>query len=470
MKLAKLYVMVCLLTVGLTGCDSWLDVKPKKLVEEEDLFSSENGFKEVLTGIYLKLGKDNLYGRDMTYGFMDVLGQYYEPVYKGENWHNDPLYYTFPSTVTDWYVESFWKKMYNEIANINNLLVWLEKKREVLETPGYYEIIKGEALGLRAFLHFDLLRLYGPVYSENKDAKSIVYRTEFEANSRELLPASRVIGLIIEDLKQAEILLATDPLSFEFPKLSLDEDRMEGDPFLVYRFRRMNLYAVKALAARVHLYGENPTEAVRYATEVIDSKLFKLVHDNVVDKVYSTELIFSIYIPRFADQVAEDFSSGKHYFIKNQVFLDEMFDTGIDGKNDIRYKAYKENSDGIYPRKYDQSGMWVSTEGTIPLIRLSEMYYILAECAGNDKDSYDWLNKVREARGIDGVSYSTPEMRRWNIEKEYRKDFYGEGQLFFFYKRNYYRFFLHCPLKEMTEKNYVFNLPENEILFGKTEE
>ena len=126
MRLTKLYIVTCLLAVLLTGCDSWLDVKPKKLVEEEDLFSSENGFKEVLTGIYLKLGKTDLYGRDLTYGFMDVLGQYYQPEYNGENRYDDPLYYTFPSTKTSGYTEAVWKMMYNEIANINNLLAWLE--------------------------------------------------------------------------------------------------------------------------------------------------------------------------------------------------------------------------------------------------------------------------------------------------------------------------------------------------------
>lgn len=463
-------MVIAVLALMFAACDSWLDVKPKKLVEEEDLFSSENGFKEALTGIYLKLGKKELYGREMTYGFIDVLGQYWQPLDNGKSKFDDPLYYTFPSTATSEYTESIWRKMYNEIANINNLLAWLEKKREVLQTPGYYEIIKGEALGLRAFLHFDLLRTYGPVYSENKEAKSIVYRTEFEADSRELLPASRVIQRIVEDLQQAEKLLADDPLSFEFPKYSVQEEDMEGDPFLVYRYRRMNLYAVKALAARVHLYGENWTEAAGYAKEVIDSKLFKLVYDNTVDRVYSTELIFSLYIPRFADQIAGDFSPGRYYLIGKRSFLDEMFDTYIDGKNDIRYKAYKEDNNGIFSQKYEQSGMWVSTEGTIPLIRLSEMYYILAECAKTDKESYGWLNDVREARSIDDISYNTPGSRLLNIEKEYRKEFCGEGQLFFFYKRNYYRSFLHCPLQEMTQKNYVFSLPENEIVFGRTEE
>ena len=35
----------------------------------------------------------------------------------------------------------------------------------------------------------------------------------------------------------------------------------------------------------------------------------------------------------------------------------------------------------------------------IPLIRLSEMYYILAECV-TLQESTDYINKVRNARGI----------------------------------------------------------------------
>ena len=97
------------------------------------------------------------------------------------------------------------------------------------------------------------------------------------------------------------------------------------------------------------------------------------------------------------------------------------------------------------------------------------MYYILAECEDDDDLSADYLNKVREMRGIDGTSYKNNAGKKLTeIEKEYRKELYGEGQLFYFYKRNFYTSFLHCPVAQMTEKNYMFSLPENEQLFGKT--
>ena len=62
--------------------------------------------------------------------------------------------------------------------------------REVITTPGYYEIMKGEALGLRAFLHFDLLRMFGPVFAMEPQGKAIPYRTVFSNEPTPVLPAT----------------------------------------------------------------------------------------------------------------------------------------------------------------------------------------------------------------------------------------------------------------------------------------
>ena len=86
--------------------------------------------------------------------------------------------------------------MYNIIANINNFLKYIDKNRSVIKTGKYYELMKGEALGLRAFLHFDLLRLFGPVYSENPTGKAIPYRVSFDLKATPVLPADQVITYV----------------------------------------------------------------------------------------------------------------------------------------------------------------------------------------------------------------------------------------------------------------------------------
>lgn len=66
--------------------------------------------------------------------------------------------------------------------------------------------------------------------------------------------------------------------------------------------------------------------------------------------------------------------------------------------------------------------MWPSTEGTVVLIRLAEMYYVLAECAADAQTAAGYLNEVREARGVDPTGL-TEATRLNEIEKEYRKEF-----------------------------------------------
>lgn len=467
----KYIVTICLSILFFSSCSDWLDVKPKSTVEEEEVFSRELGFKEALTGIYIKMASTNLYAKNLSYGFLDILGQRYQlSPSSSSTSYQDEKWYTFPGTETESYTNTIWSDMYNVIANVNNLLYYCDKNKQVFTTPDYYEIIKGEALGLRAFLHFDLLRMFGPVYKENSKAERIAYRTVFSREIKKLQPSEVVVDSIIADLKQAERLLdGTDPLNFEFPVTTDEESAMKGDRFLVYRHKRMNLYAVKAMLARVYLYADNTTEAERYANEVINSKQFELVSD-AADLLGSREIIFSIYIDDFDKQVKDEFTRSGKFYVADRSFIEDMFDVANDGTNDFRVRegvSFDYGLNATSTRKYKQDNKWASIEGTIVLIRLAEMYYILAECTSDIKAASAYLSKVREVRGVDPVN-CTPETLLSEIEKEYRKEFYGEGQLFFFYKRHFYKTFLHCPIEKMTEENYMFSWPDDEVLFGQT--
>ena len=62
-------------------------------------------------------------------------------------------------------IEKLWKKYYQCIVHLNNVLGNLETTG-VTFTNGNEDLIKGEALGLRGFLHLELLRLFGPIPRE----------------------------------------------------------------------------------------------------------------------------------------------------------------------------------------------------------------------------------------------------------------------------------------------------------------
>ena len=111
----------------------------------------------------------------------------------------------------------------------------------------------------------------------------------------------------------------------------------------------------------------------------------------------------------------------------------------------------------------------------IPMIRITEMYYIAAECrmeAGPDYDkskALDYLNTVRRHRGIAQAeelpaSLTDAEVKE-EIYKEYRKEFVGEGQIFFYYKRKGMET-IPGYNGEMTDLQYQYPMPDDEIALG----
>ena len=82
-----------------------------------------------------------------------------------------------------------------------------------------------------------------------------------------------------------------------------------------------------------------------------------------------------------------------------------------------------------------------NTKG-ICMLRLPEMYYIAAEASyvqGDQEKALKYLQAVRNSRGLTAALPSdrtnTLEKFRAELQKERRKEFWGEGQLWYYYKR-----------------------------------
>ena len=137
--------------------------------------------------------------------------------------------------------------------------------------------------------------------------------------------------------------------------------------------------------------------------------------------------------------------------------------------------------------KYDQSSYTSNAskyygKDVLPLIRLPEMYYIIAECETDKNKSAEALNTVMWTRGIayeDGViadddydrldtraGYDQTHTKRVNeLMREYRKEFFSEGQLFYFYKRHNYKTFPYCVIEDLYAY-YQWPFPDIEKSFG----
>lgn len=477
----KYIYSIIILALSFSSCADWLDVEPKVNTKEEKIFNSEQGFKEALTGIYIKLTKPALYGKELTYGFIDQLAQRYvspvQPTVK--NNFGSPTFYNFKrsSVLTDTYTNNIWGQSYNIVANINNLIANIESRGDVIATNGLKDIIHGEALGLRAFIHFDLLRMFGPFYKSNSKSPSIPYRLLFNRDTRTLLTAEQVVNLVLADLKKAEELLKDDAMSIIYPSNS---ESFSHANFLSRRSKRMNKYAVKALMARVYMYKGDKALAKEKANEVINAKredgtsIFQFVVDNSKDHLLSKELIFAISMDskNFQTTIMQSFllSQFSNTNAGSKERVNEIFDTKVDGTNDIRMReAGGFNITNLFcaTKKYQQDNYSESLNNTIPLIRLAEMYYIASEATDDLTESAKILSNVRKARALDVIdSFSNEQDKEFNIEKEYRKEFYAEGQLWYYYKRKEFKKFQFSPIKEMKEEHYRFSLPDDEITFG----
>ena len=161
-----------LFAAGFAGCADWVNVTPKDQVESDKLFNSELGYKSALIGIYARMTLDETYGKSMTYGSVEFLVQRYDNY--GSNIPTEEQraqrYDYKKNESAKNMVNGLWVNLFCTIGNINNLLQNLENGgRNIVTTDGYWTLMKGEALGLRAFHYFDLLRLYGPIYSEDPE-------------------------------------------------------------------------------------------------------------------------------------------------------------------------------------------------------------------------------------------------------------------------------------------------------------
>ena len=82
-----------------------------------------------------------------------------------------------------------------------------------------------------------------------------------------------------------------------------------------------------------------------------------------------------------------------------------------------------------------------------------------------------YINTVRTTRGISRSNNLgtdvTEEQRLEVLDKEYRKEFFAEGQYFYFLKRHNRSTFYRCPVENFSA--YVLPVPDDEKTYGEAE-
>ena len=472
----KYLLFFVFLSVHLCACEDFLDQKSQLQVDAEHMFQTEQGFKDALTQCYVGLAGDYLYGKYMSYGPIETMAQHWE--LQSNNWEN--LYQLdFTLDNARQIFELIYGEMYNVIVHANDVLRFLEKNGAVIESGQTRDVIEGEARAIRAFVHFDVLRLFGQMPFEPGKTVRLGYAETVGKQEIPFLDFDSYVEKLLKDLDMAEALLAeSDPLLVK-SLATLDETGENEDFFLDYRRFRFHLYAVKALKARVNLYLGRTEEAYRNALSVIQAKtkggenVISLSGSDDLEKEFYAMPSESIMLLSKTDISNTMFSTNSYYISSSRKTM--LFEGALTGDIRIRTVWGSESSGlgGAVPlfRKFLQpsSGTGTSSKDlrlkyqVIPLLRLAEMYLIAMETAPSESEANRLYKDFMLSRQMLVSQDLSLEELRQEIEKQYRRELFGEGQMFFYYKRHSASSMLWGRNSDLTEDNYIVPLPETEL-------
>ena len=487
MKRYICHIAACLGALLAAGCQ-WLDVTPDNAIDSDDLFSTGYGCRNALNGIYITIGDSRVYGENLSWGFLSAVAQNYltDSSEQGQNTYEayrDAAGLVYNSASTLKVVTDIWETQYSIIANINKLLENVETVPAGEFAYGEQEraLIRAEALALRAVLHFDLLRLFAPAPATSPAGTYLPYRDEFTAGMGEKLTVPQFIERVLADIAKAEPVLKSFDTEFHPEAMYAS---MMGTPtpewnaryrldsrnyidamglFFWYRGWRMNYLSLLGFKARICLYAGEAyhRNALAAARELYRDYYERLgwvgftTAENITcstDRRYckvSSDVLFAAYNNNLAANYESRLSLANNIVRMPLANIQTLFasdNTGIYTDYRLRYllDATNSSNQSYYSRKYvasSDSVVEVIENPMVPVLRFSEVCYILAELSardGNVAEGIAYLEEVRRARGAErplSQSVTTAEALMDEIILDARKEFIAEGNMFYMYKR-----------------------------------
>lgn len=439
------------------SCEDFVEVDvPRNETVAEEVFSFEDGADAAVNAIY---GLMTSFGTEVT--FFDAGIEVYTGVLSDELTSFSSLedYIQFSSNdinpAEPTVLEMFWREPYQYILSANLAVEGLQDNTAI--EPVLRDQLLGEALFIRAYVHFYLLNLFGEIpYARTSDV--------FINTSAGRESVSQIYDNIIEDLIEAKTLLSED---FSFNE---NDERI-----------RPNQDAATSLLARVYLYTEEWQSAVNQASEVLSNPLFSL-KDNL-NEVFLADSDEAIWQLNTIDPFRNNSTGLGTNFILSvlppggaTVFAQtSLSDTLINSfePGDMRFVSWIGNFSGFnYPFKY-KNGFFTTRTGPeyTVMLRLAELYLIRSEAnaqLGNLDDAINDLDVIRQRAELDLIQDTNPGISQSNllsaIYKEKMLEFFAEGHRWFDLKRTGRANEVLEPLKaDWQPTDVLLPIPENEL-------
>ena len=487
----KKFIVILVLGMWMfSSCNEWLELNPANQISKEKLFSDEIGFQNALNGIYQKCAETNLYGKNLSWGALSMMAQNYEtdPINDNADWYMSTYEYETEYGLS--MINTIWSGLYNAIANCNLLLeeiASVDPSIFTLDTISK-DLIMGEAYALRAFCHLDILRLFAPAPVRDNQARFVPYHDKYPSVVTVPLTTEETLDKIINDLVKAKDLVVYHDTVYNKTGMAYKQSArfqgqytLKGGDFYNKRGYRLNYCAIIGLLARAYLYKGDIDNALKYAQHFYDrfyngNKWFVFNSSynyttslNYKQKKYLEECLFAFY-NRDLLEIVETYCNEGYYATSLQL---ADYD-GVFGEDPDDYRSYLVSSDlehHVY--KYREVGNYQvdDVEGlAIPILRLSEIYYILIEChylKGNQAECLRLLNEFRGKKGCKRQISSLSGLQDLYdiLINDARREFVGEGQLFFMYKRLSRDILIKDGVYVGTEERMTFKVPDSQNFY-----
>lgn len=437
----RLHILILIGVSGLFSCKKVIDVYPESNPNTATYYSNVAEVKIALTGCYNGMQSPLFYEWQMTELRTDNSKQGQPGSTASTNRDLSDLDMFTPST-SHQAVYNYWLATYNNIRNANIVLEKLGvvydagtgninfEDIDITITDADRKQLAGEALFIRAYHYFNLVRLFGGVFLVHKSL------LPDQAKTMNRVSVEEIYKLIEADLKTAGASMNT----LKYSQIAAAD------------LGRATSWAAKGLLAKVYLTQNKKVDAIPLLQDVMTNSGYSLrpAYADVfaIDKEMNSEILFTVrykagglglgspFANTFAplgtgSQVINGDGDGLNYPTAD---LDTA--TNGDARKPTLIGVFGTGSAAkFYVKKFfSQVTLVDDAENDFPVLRFADILLMLAEAQGFTSASVDLINSVRPRAGL--PIYTAAEINsvasfEKALSNERRIEFAFENQRFF---------------------------------------
>jgi len=425
----KKYLLIAMMLISSVSCTDFLVLQPENQISENTFYQTANDFNTALVGAYAGL-------QDLHNASVLDLGELITD--------NLEIQWTSPEvsemecdqanvTSTNVYVSSVWSNCFTIVSRCNNILARIDNVSFDANLKSQY---KGEALFLRAYCYFYLVRFFGDVPIVKQKFSSPEEIAAFDMTRK---PAADAYALIIDDLQNSATLLAN---------------------MTTLKKERASTGAAKTLLGKVYLTQKDYAKSAAVLKEVIDLNKYPLaVNYKTLFSVNNSNLGETIFEIRYLSGNLGEGNSFSSLFTPGlfnmALFPGNMNGSGrMDPTMDI-YNSYEtgdlrkaasigypvpltngQTQNLTYGMKFVDFTTGVIGDGGVNFtsLRYADVILMYAEAlneTGKTTEAHPYLNMIRIRAGLPTLSGLGKSDFALALEKERRVEFLYEGQRWF---------------------------------------